>query len=171
MSDDVSDIAAFYDSDPQKEHDRLARHQLEYDLTWRYLDQYLPSQGSVLEVGAASGRYTLELAKRGYAVTAVDLSAALIEECRKRIVAEEVEKRVRLVVADARDLREVTETGFDAVLLMGPLYHLIEEADRKAVLKEAFNRMRTGGVIFSSFLSRFGILGELLRNVPGWIED
>jgi SAM-dependent methyltransferase len=171
MSDDVGDIAAFYNSDPAKEHDRLARNQLEYELTWRYLHQYLPPQGSILEVGAASGRYTLELAKRGYAVTAVDLSAALIEECRKRIVAEGVEKQVRLVVADARDFREVTETGFDAVLLMGPLYHLVEEADRKAALKEAFNRLRTGGVIFSSFLSRFGILGELLRNVPGWIED
>ena len=171
MSDDVGDIAAFYNSDPEKEHNRLVRNQLEYDLTWRYLHQYLPPQGSILEVGAASGRYTLELAKRGYTVTAVDLSAALIEECRKRIVAEGVEKHVRLVVADARDLGEITETGFDAVLLMGPLYHLIEEADRKAALKEAFSRLRARGVIFSSFLSRFGILGDLIRNVPGWIED
>jgi SAM-dependent methyltransferase len=171
MSDDVSDIAAFYNSDPAKEHDRLARNQLEYDLTWRYLHQYLPPQGSILEIGAATGRYTLELAKRGYTVTAVDLSATLIEECRRRIAAEGVEKRVRLVVADARDLSKITETAFDAVLLMGPLYHLVEEADRKVALKEAFNRLRIGGVIFSSFLSRFGILGDLIRNVPGWIAD
>ena len=171
MSDDVSDIAAFYNSDPQKEHNRLARNQLEYDLTWRYLDQHLPPQGSILEIGAASGRYTLELAKRDYTVTAVDLSAALIEECRKRIVTEGVEKNVRLVMGDARDLGKVTETGFDAVLIMGPLYHLIEEADRKAALKETFDRLRAGGIIFSSFLSRFGILGDLIRNVPAWIED
>ena len=43
MIDDVSDIAAFYSSDPEKEHHRLEEHQLEFDLTWRYLDQYLPS--------------------------------------------------------------------------------------------------------------------------------
>ena len=171
MSDDVGDIAAFYNSDPQKEHDRLARHQLEYDLTWRYLDQFLPPQGTILEVGAATGRYTLELAKRGYTVTAVDLSATLIEECRKRIVAEGVEKRARLVVADARSLREVTETGFDAVLLMGPLYHLIEEADRKLALKEAFNRLRAGGVIFSALLSSLAVFGDMLGKLPGWIED
>jgi S-adenosylmethionine-dependent methyltransferase len=171
MSDDIGDIAAFYNGDPQKEHDRLARHQLEYELTWRYLDQYLPPQGSILEIGAASGRYTLELAKRGYTVTAVDLSAVLIEECRKRIAAEGLEKRVRLVVADARNLGEVTETGFDAVLLMGPLYHLIEEADRKAALKEASTRLRSGGVIFSAFLSRLGIFGDMLGKLPGWIED
>jgi len=45
MTDDVSDIAELYNSNPQEEHSRLERHQLEYDLTWRYLDQYLPSQG------------------------------------------------------------------------------------------------------------------------------
>ena len=54
---------------------------------------------------------------------------------------------------------------------MGPLYHLIVEEDRKTALKEAFARLREGGVIFSAFISRFGIMGHLLKNVPGWIED
>lgn len=171
MSDDVSDIAAYYNADPEREHWRLERHQLEYDLTWRYLNQYLPSQGSILEVGAATGRYTLELVKRGYKLTAVDLSAALIEECRQIIADEGLESQVRLVLADARDLGTVDETDFDAVLLMGPLYHLIEEADRKLALKESFERLRGGGILFSSFISRFGIMGDLIRNVPDWIED
>ena len=171
MADDVSDIAAFYNSDPEKEHSRLVQHQLEYDLTWRYLNQYLPSQGSILEIGAATGRYTLELAKRGYKLTAVDVSAMLIERCRKRIADQGLEKQVRFVMADARDLGKVTEKGFDVVLLMGPLYHLIIEADRKAALKEAFNRLREGGVLFSSFISRFGIMSDLIKDNPGWIEN
>jgi S-adenosylmethionine-dependent methyltransferase len=171
MVDDVTDIAAYCDSDAEREHGRLERHQLEHDLTWRYLDQYLPRQGSILEVGAATGRYTLPLAKRGYALTAVDLSAAQIEECGRSLAAEGLERQVRLVVADPRDLGKVTEKGFDAVLLMGPLYHLIMEADRKVALKEASDRLRQGGILFSSLLSRFGILGDLLKNVPGRIED
>ena len=171
MIDDVTDIAEFYNNNPEEEHSRLERHQLEYDLTWRYLDQYLPAQGTILEVGAATGRYTLALAKRGYTLTAVDLSAALIEECKKSIAAEGLERQVRLVVADARDLGEVVEKGFDAVLLMGPLYHLIEEVDRKAALQEAFDRLRAGGVIFSSFISRFGVMSDLLKRRPDWIED
>jgi SAM-dependent methyltransferase len=124
-----------------------------------------------LEVGAATGRYTLELARRGYVVTAVDLSAALIEECRKALIAEGLERQVRLVVADARHLSEVSERGFDAVLLMGPLYHLIVETDRKVALQQAFDRLREGGILFSAFLSRFGIMGDLIKNKPGWIED
>jgi S-adenosylmethionine-dependent methyltransferase len=171
MIDDVSDIASFYDSDPGKEHRRLEEHQLEYDLTWRYLNQYLPAQGSILEIGAATGRYTLELAKRGYTLTAVDLSAALIEECRKRVADGGLERQVRFVVADARDLSEVAKMGFDAVLLMGPLYHLIVEADRKAALQETCDRLREGGILFSSFLSCFGVMSDLLKNKPGWIEE
>ena len=171
MSDDISDIAAYYDSDPERENTRLERHQLEYDLTWRYLNHYLPTQGSILEVGAATGRYTLELAERGYSITAVDLSAANLETCGKSLVEAGLEKQVQLVVADARDLGEVTERGFDVVLLMGPLYHLVAEADRKAALRQAFDRLRKGGILFSSFISRFGIMGDLIRNLPDWIED
>jgi len=77
--DDVSDVAAFYSTDPERESARLEEHQLEHDLTWRFLDQYLPSQGTILEIGAATGRYTVALARRGYTVTAVDLSAVLLE--------------------------------------------------------------------------------------------
>ena len=170
MGDDISDIASFYDNDPEREHRRLDEHQLEYDLTWCYLNQYLPAQAAILEVGAATGRYTLELAKRGYTVTAVDLSATLLGKCRKRITDEGLERQVRFVVADARDLGEVTGTGFDAILLMGPLYHLIVEADRKAALQQAFDRLREGGILFSSFLSRFGVMSDLLKNRPSWIE-
>jgi SAM-dependent methyltransferase len=171
MIDDVSDIAAFYNSDPEREHSRLDLHQLESDLTWRYLNHYLPSQGSILEVGAATGKYTLELARRGYALTVVDLSEVLLEKCKKSITDAGLEGRVQFVVDDARTLSEIPRESFDAVLLMGPLYHLIVETDRKMALKVSYDRLREGSIIFSSFISRFGVLSDLLKNVPNWIED
>jgi SAM-dependent methyltransferase len=171
MIDDIGDIAAFYNSDPAREHARLDEHQLEYDLTWRYLDHYLPPQGRILEIGAATGRYTLALAQRGYTLTAVDLSAGLLDVCRKTLTAAGLANQVQFVVADARDLSAVTGREFDAVLLMGPLYHLIAEADRKLALRQVFDRLRPGGVIFSALISRLGILGNLLKKNPGWIEN
>lgn len=171
MMDDVGDIGAFYDSNPQREHERLEQHQLEYDLTWRYLDDYLPAQGTVLEIGAATGRYTLALARRGYRVTAVDLSEGLIEANRENLIEAGLAEKVQLMVADARDLSAISKRDFDAVLLMGPLYHLIEEADRKLALQQAIERLKTGGVLYSAFLSRFGVIGDLLKNNPGWIDD
>jgi SAM-dependent methyltransferase len=149
----------------------LDRHQLEYDLTWRYLNQYLPSNGSILEIGAATGRYTLGLARRSYSVTAVDLSARNIDVCQKSLAEAGLEGQVQLVLAGARDLREVTEKGFDAVLLMGPFYRLIEEADRRRALKEAADRLRDGGILSSAFISRFGVLGDLMKKLPDWVEN
>jgi ubiquinone/menaquinone biosynthesis C-methylase UbiE len=169
--DDLRDIAAYYNNDPERENSRLERHQLEYDLTWRYLAQYLPTQGHILEIGAATGRYTVGLAKRGYQITAVDMSENLLEIARKRIRDEGVEEQARFIHADARDLSSIPEKKFDAVLLMGPLYHLVEEADRNAALKESADHLKEGGLLFSAFISRLGIMGDLLRNMPYWIEN
>jgi S-adenosylmethionine-dependent methyltransferase len=169
--DNIEDIAAFYNSDPTREHLRLTDRQLEYDLTWRYLNDYLPVEGRILEIGAATGRYTLALAQRGYTITAVDLSADLLDVGRKAIVEAGFASQVQFIVADVRDLNAVTEREFDAVLLMGPLYHLIVEADRKLALQQVFDLLRGGGLIFSAFLSRLGILGDLLKKNPCWIEN
>lgn len=171
MPDDISDIAAYYNSDPAREHTRLERHQLEYELTWHYLERYLPPQGSILEVGAATGRYTLELARRGYTVTAVDLSAELLDACRRNLEEAGLAERVTLVVSDARDLAAVRGTNFDAVLLMGPLYHLILEKDRKTALQQVYDLLRPGGVLFSAFISRLGVLDDLMKDLPDWIDD
>ncbi|MEZ4869756.1 MAG: class I SAM-dependent methyltransferase [Caldilineaceae bacterium] len=171
MIDDISDIARFYDSNPDREHERLAEHQLKYDLTWRYWDTYLSPQGAILEIGAATGRYTKELAKRGYLVTAVDLSAAEIDRCRQNLTEAGLAQRVQFLVTDARDLSQINEQQFDAVLLMGPLYHLIEAEDRKRALQAAIDRLRPGGVSCSAFLCRFGVLSDLIKRNPQWIED
>ncbi len=170
MIDDVSDITAHYNNDPEREDSRLERHQLEYELTWRYLNRYLPASGAILEIGAASGRYTVELTKRGYAVTATDLSAVLLDRCKQRLIEAALADNVRLIVTDARDLSVLGKQEFDAVLLMGPLYHLIEEADRMLAIKQASNHLRKGGLIFSAFVSRYGLLGDLMKKYPHWIE-
>ena len=129
MKDDIRDIAEYYDTDPERENTRLERHQLEHDLTWCYLNQYLPAHGSILEVGAATGGYTLELAKRGYSITAVDLSAANIELCRKRLTGEGLQGQVRLVLADARDLllRFLDlPAGLDQLAIGIPFHHDVQ---------------------------------------------
>lgn len=169
MADDLSDIIARYNADPQEEHERLQRHQLELDLTWRYLKSYLPKHGNILEVGAATGRYTLELAKLGYQVTAVDIAAALLAENKKNLEGSGVSEQVEWVVADARDLSSLQEKEFDVVLLMGPLYHLVEAADRRKAIAQACRHLKKGGLLISSFISRFGIMADLIKKDPEWI--
>jgi SAM-dependent methyltransferase len=171
MTDDISDIAAYYNRNPQEEHSRLEEHQLEYDLTWRFLEEYLPPKGEILEIGAGTGRYTLGLIQRGYTVTAVDFSKANLEACQEYLTEAGFPDRVQFILDDARFLDGVPHKEYDAVLLMGPLYHLVEENDRRMAVSEAYDRLRPGGVIFSAFISRFGIFGVIMKIIPGSIED
>jgi len=118
--DDISDIAFYYDTDPASEEDRLARHQLEFDLTWRLIERFVPEGATILEIGCAAGAYTLPLARRGHRIVAVDLSSQLLARCRDRLVSAGLAQQVRFVLADARDLDSLEQTLYDVVLLMGP---------------------------------------------------
>ena len=171
MTDNIEDIRSYYEDPECGEDSRLGRHQLERDITLRYLNDYLPATGRILEIGAATGGYTAWLAKRGYDVTAVDLSESLIQQCRERLSKMDGAGNVSCFVADARDLSSVPGTDFDAVLLMGPLYHLVLRENRLKALHESVGRLKPGGVLISALISRFGLLGDLLRNVPEWIEN
>ncbi|MCD4707619.1 MAG: class I SAM-dependent methyltransferase [Candidatus Sabulitectum sp.] len=171
MKDDIGDIRDFYNCSVTMEDGRLQRHQLEYDITLRFFDKYLPPSARILEIGAATGAYTVHLARRGHSICAVDLSANLIEKCEEQVNSAGLQKSVSFAVADARDLSGIAESDYDAVLLMGPLYHLVEESDRLLVLTQSMSRLKPGGLVFSSMISRFGIMGSLLKDYPHWIED
>ncbi len=170
MNDDVTDIRSHYAASTDNEHDRLIRHQLEFDITMALLKQYLPDKTRILEIGAATGRYTVELLRQGHRLTVVDLTPAMVEACKEKVRAAGFNEAVGFHVADARDLGVLDGRTFDAVLLMGPLYHLVLESDRDLALKQAHDRLVPGGLIFTAMLSRFGILGDLIAKVPEWIE-
>ena len=170
--DDISDIRDMYDAQWDREDGRLERHQLEHDITWRYLDAYLPPPGGrILEVGAATGRYTLELAQRGYHVLAIDLAPELVARARDRVSQAGFSDRVEFRVGDARDLAGVPQSAFDAALVMGPLYHLVDQGDRESALRETFSCLCRGARIFSSFISRYGIWGDVMKKIPETIEN
>lgn len=170
MVDDIGDIQKFYDTNADHEIGRLERHQLERDITQCYLDKYLPPNGKILDIGAAAGIYTIPLAKKGYSITAVDLSPNLVEQCRQSTREEGLEDQVSCYIADARDLTDVPGGSYDAALVLGPLYHLVVEEDRRQVLSQVWQRLKPNGLIFSAFVSRYGIWGAVMRKLPHFIE-
>lgn len=171
MRDDIGDIEAFYDESPEREHERLVEHQLEFELTLRLLRRHLRPASRLLDLGAATARYSVALARDGHRITAVDLSARLIERAREVVAAAGLDGPIDLRVGDARDLGFLGDATFDAVLVMGPLYHLVDAADRRLALTQVSNRLGPGGLVFSAFLSRFGVLGDFLRRMPDWIHN
>ena len=165
--DDITDIREMYNANWEKEDDRLLRHQLERDITWRYLEKYVPPPGAkVLEIGAATGRYTMELARRGYNVLAIDIAADLVARAKTRIDDLGLGSRVEFRAGDIRTCGDIPESDFDAALVMGPLYHLVFQEERELVLNRVFQSLKPGVVVFSAWISRFGMFGDLLKNIP-----
>ena len=171
MMDDLTDIREFYNAAWDAEANRLERHQLEADITWRYLNLYLPPRCRLLEIGFGTGYYTFPLAKRGHQITAIDLADEYVTRCKAKAEELGLSNQINFRTGDARKLDGILRGEFEAVLLMGPLYHLLLETDRTATLRSAYACLKPGGIIFSALISRFGILGDLIKDNPSWIEN
>jgi len=121
---------------------------LEYLRTWDLLTRVLPAAPArVLDVGGATGVYAGPLAAAGYRVHVVDPLPEHVSEAAAL-------PGVTAAVGDARRLAE-PDASADAVLLLGPLYHLIERADRVRAWREAARVVRPGGVVAAATIGRY----------------
>lgn len=133
------------------------------------LERYLPSEPAVvLDVGGAEGAYALPLAAAGYTVHLLDPVERHVDAARAASAAQPEVPLVSAVVGDARAL-PYADADAHAVLLWGPLYHLIESEDRAATLAEAYRVLRSGGVLLAVGISRFASTLDGLRH--GVIHD
>lgn len=161
-------VENFYDSSAQEEWDRLDRHRMEFRTTLRAMREFIPPCSTILDIGGGPGRYSIELAKAGHKVTLLDLSAQNVELARQKAKEMGV-KLVDYVHGNALHLSRFADGMFDVVLLMGPLYHLVEPADRDRAIREALRVLRPGGLIFASFITRYAIYVDLLKFDPSEI--
>ena len=167
----INPVEAHYDRDPQREWERLERHRTEFAVTCLALEEHLPSPpGMILDVGAGPGRYALHLTRRGYRVVLVDLSRRSLDLALEMAALAGIYLPPP-VQADARALPAEYSEQFDAVLLMGPLYHLLTAEDRIAAVREAWRVLRPGGYVFATFITRYAPLRDVANHSPQWILE
>ena len=148
------DVRAYYDSFPEEWRLFSGPSLLEFERTREILTRLLPQPPArLVDVGGAAGAYSGWLAERGYEVHLVDLSPRLVEEARKRS-ATLARPIASLTVGDARALPQA-DASAEAVLVMGPLYHLTERDDRQAALREAFRVLTPWGTVVVAAISRY----------------
>ncbi len=165
MDDFMSFISQYYDDQVEHEWERMDRHRTEYALTSRALAESLPPPPArILDCGSGPGRYAIDLARQGYRVTAFDLSAENLRHARQRADQAGVELEA-YVQGSATDLSQFEDESFDAVLLMGPLYHLLERDERLQALRESSRVLKTGGPLLAAFIGRYaGHMDAAARN-------
>jgi SAM-dependent methyltransferase len=162
---DQGKVIAFYEEGA--EDDRFARGvgRLEFARTQELLRRSLPAAPArIADVGGGPGRYAQWLASEGYDVALVDPVPRHVEAA----LARAREQPFSALVGDARSL-PFPDESFDAVLLLGPLYHLLEAEERGAAWREAVRVARSGGLVVAAAIARFAALLDGIRS--GWISD
>jgi len=170
MDETTRTVRDYYNSMVLDEWNRIAGRP-EFLLTCRMLNRYIKPGDTVLDIGGGPGRYSLYLAEKGCDVTLLDLSPENVA-----FAAEQAKTRglsLKTMVGDARkadqlfaavqppainqpsatDQKTPLSNRFDHILLMGPMYHLLEEPDRTAAVNAALNLLKPGGILYVSFIS------------------
>lgn len=166
--DAIKIVKEFYDSNFATEWDRIANRP-EFLLTTRFINRYVQSGAKVLDIGGGPGRYSLYLAKKGCDVTLFDLSDGNVNFAMEK--AKEQKLSINTIVGDARYADALTDEKYDHVLLMGPMYHLLEEKDRVKAVNSALNLLKPNGVIFISFINMFAGMIYAMKFQPDIIAD
>ena len=127
----------------------LSRHgQVEFLTTMRYIAKYLQPGMRILEIGAATGRYSHTLARQGYRVDAVELVQHNIDIFETLTQPGE---NVIIRQGNAKDLRFFADDTFDMTLLLGPMYHLFTVEEQLQALSEAIRVTKKGGIIMAAY--------------------
>jgi SAM-dependent methyltransferase len=145
-----ADVMRYYDRG--QERDRLtAANRLELIRTQELLTRLLPeTPARILDVGGGPGRYSAWLASLGHDVVLIDPVALHVDQARELGGFE-------ATLGDARSLDQ-PDGSADMVLLMGPLYHLVDRDERLRAWREAGRVVRPGGVVAAALISRFAAL-------------
>lgn len=142
-----------------------AEGKLEYEISLKLLLKYIPQGSHILDLGGGAGKYSIELAKRGYPITLADLSEQLLSQAQKEISQNLIPNIESIDCVNAVDLSVYPTNHFDTVILFGPLYHLLGEKERERCIAEVARVLKPEGLIFASFIpyvsGTFGIVDRL----------
>jgi ubiquinone/menaquinone biosynthesis C-methylase UbiE len=157
LSDDHRTVGEHYDGPAHEfELTRLEQQSpVERAMMQRYLARFVPERSVVADIGVGAGHYDEFLARRGCALHLADVSAGLLDAALRRLQTQGLSDRVLDArVASATDLSHLADHGCDAVLMLGPLYHLLTLDERLRAAHEARRVLRSDGVFMAAACNR-----------------
>lgn len=168
----IEKVREYYDNNAELEWNRLSNpySRIEYESTLYLIEKYFPNNGHIIDIGSGPGRYSLELLKRGYKVSLLDISKNELDIARRKI------DEANLTAEDyycksALELESFEDETFDGVLVMGPLYHLHSLKERQKVLKDTYRILKDNGIALISYINTWGALKASVSEFPESFKD
>jgi ubiquinone/menaquinone biosynthesis C-methylase UbiE len=124
-------------------------------------------ENRVLDVGGGTGVHAEWLLNDGHTVVLVDPVQRHVAQASDQLGHHD---RFVCLSGDARRL-DFGDDVFDAVLLLGPLYHLIDADDRSDAWSEARRVAKPGGVVCAAAITRFASLFAGLEEDEAYVEE
>ncbi len=165
-------VINFYNRNPEAEWGRLTcpYQCVELKSNLFLIDKYFPKSGTLFDIGCGPGRYSVEMLRRGFKVSMLDISENLLNHA-KGILDELKLQPESIRSGDARHLSNFNENHFDAALVLGPLYHLQIQEDRLKVLKNLNRALKKGGVALVAYINTWGVLKCGMNDFPDKLQD
>ena len=154
---DRDKIIKFYSNEIEKDRLELDLFKLEGIRTKEIISRYLSGENMrIADIGGGAGYYSFWLQEKGHHVSLVDLSPKNIELANQYSQDTGIQL-ANSQIGDATDLN-FKEDQFDLVLLLGPLYHLVNKDDRLQALSEAKRILKPNGILLIAIISRYASL-------------
>lgn len=123
----------FWDTVSQTEETDYDDEKINRLLRWKALENYLPEVNSILDIGAATGAFSIPLAKMGYSVTHLDLSEEMLSLAKEKAANL---PNIQFIQGNAKDLSCFRDNEFDLVLCFDGAISF-SGSDSQTVLSEA----------------------------------
>lgn len=160
----MDEVRKYYNGHLHEEDKRLKYHAFELPVTMHFLKQHLSRGAKIFDTACGTGHYAKALIKEGYYVGLNDLSEKNIELSKQRL-----DGNSKILFYERSDVLETnawSKYEWDAIFILGPLYHMLSKEKRLRLLSLANKYLKPGGYLFASFMSRIGALVYGLKNNP-----
>ena len=172
----MTNLEEYYNKFNEDKRLRSRHGIMEFTVTMKYVHKYLDkftadtgkdkADIQILDIGAATGGYSIPLWEEGYDVTAVELVKHNLGMLKAKGTG------VKAYQGNALKLKRFDNDSFDLTLLFGPMYHLKTREEQLQALKEAKRVTKPGGYILVAYVMNeyafltYGIKeGHVLENI------
>ena len=151
----MTELEEYYNKFNEEKRLNSRHGQVEFITSMKYIHKYLDVLKtkrdkeytiSIMDIGAATGRYSIPLAQEGYNVTAVEPVKHNLSRLKQKC------DKVKAYQGNAVKLSKFKDESFDLTLVFGPMYHLKAKEDRIQALKEAKRVTKKDGYILVAYI-------------------